>query len=125
MQCDLMLRGGQVIDPAQELNGVMDVAMADGRVAGIGALYDWEAKQTLDLSGRIVAPGLVDFHVHAYGSIAYADPDTAGILAGVTTIIDGGSAGTATYDDFEMLTRQRAVSNVYGYMHVEPSGIPH
>ena len=125
MQCDLMLCGGRVIDPAQSLDGVMDVAITGGRVAALGALGDWQADRALDLSGRIVTPGLVDFHVHAYGSIAYRDPDTAGVLSGVTTIVDGGSAGTATFDDFLAVTRAPTVSNVYSYMHVEPSGIPH
>ncbi len=125
MQCNLLLRGGRVIDPAQGLDGVMDVAIADGRVAGVGALHDWQATRVLNVHDRIVTPGLVDFHVHAYGTIAYRDPDTAGIHAGVTTIVDGGSAGTATFDDFLALTRDRAISNVYAYLNVEPSGIPH
>ena len=125
MQCDLMLRGGRVIDPDQALDGVMDVAIAGGRIAAVGALGEWQADRTLDLSDRIVTPGLVDFHVHAYGSIAYRDPDTAGVLSGVTTIVDGGSAGTATFDDFLAVSREPAVSNVYSYMHIEPSGIPH
>jgi dihydroorotase len=125
MQADLLLRGGHVIDPAQDLDGIMDVAIAAGRIAAVGHLDDYQAARTLDVAGKLVTPGLVDFHVHAYGTIAFRDPDVPGVYAGVTTMVDGGSAGTATFDDFLALCRERAAADVYSYVHVEPSGIPH
>jgi len=59
----LLIRGGRVIDPANGLDAVQDVLLADDRVAAVGALSDAEA-QILDASGLVVAPGLVDMHVH-------------------------------------------------------------
>ena len=60
---DLVLKGGRVIDPAQGMDARMDVAFADGRVAEVGADLAG-GKQTRDVSGLIVVPGLVDLHTH-------------------------------------------------------------
>jgi dihydroorotase len=61
---EILLKGGRVIDPAQGLDGVMDVAVNDGRVAAIGKDLPGPARETVDVRGKLVLPGLIDTHAH-------------------------------------------------------------
>ena len=64
---DLLIKGGEVIDPAQGLHGAMDVAFSSGRVAALEAgIPATDARQTVDASGRLVTPGLIDVHGHYF-----------------------------------------------------------
>src|SRR5438046_3121759 len=98
---DLVLRGGTVIDPAQGLNARADVAVVAGRIVEVGATVGPGARM-LDVSGRIVTPGLIDLHAHVFDGVSSngVEPDLAGVRAGVTTIVDAGSAGSATFEAF-------------------------
>ena len=61
----LLIRGGRVVDPSQKLDAVADVLLADGRVAAVGERIDApEGAGIVDASGLVVAPGLIDVHVH-------------------------------------------------------------
>src|ERR1044072_4275953 len=65
-QCDLVIRGGRVIDPTRRLDSLMDVAIAGGKIAGVlpaGTATD--AASTFDATGKLVVPGLIDIHTHA------------------------------------------------------------
>ena len=65
MKYDLPLTGGEVIDPSAGLRGVMDVAIACGKIAAIApTLAANEARRTISVKGRLVTPGLVDIHPH-------------------------------------------------------------
>jgi dihydroorotase len=67
---DLVLRGGTVIDPSQGLHGQFDVAVEDGKIAGIAASPGaQEARRLIDVSGRIVCPGLIDLHTHVFDGV--------------------------------------------------------
>ena len=93
---DLLLKGGDVIDPAQHLHQRCDVAFRHGRVAALAPdLATETAQEVIDVSGYLVTPGLIDIHGHFYyrawpGAV---DPDVACLPAGVTTGVDAGSAG--------------------------------
>ena len=60
MSLRILIRGGRVIDPASGRDEVTDVAIASGRIVGIGAQPDFQADRTIDAKGLVVAPGLVD-----------------------------------------------------------------
>jgi len=67
MQYDVLLSGGRVIDPAQGIDGAYDVALQDGRGAAVRATIPHDsAKEVLDVSGKLVLPGLIDTHAHVY-----------------------------------------------------------
>ena len=88
MKCDVLIRGGEVIDPSQNLRGVRDVAVDDGRIVRIAErITDFDAKATIDARGLLVVPGLIDLHVHVYPHSPWGlDPDPLCAANGVTTI---------------------------------------
>src|SRR5580704_4132461 len=64
---DLLLKGGHVIDPKNKINQVMDVAIANGKIARVAAnIPASEAKRIVNAAGLYVTPGLIDIHVHVY-----------------------------------------------------------
>ena len=64
---DLLLRGGHVLDDKNHIDGVMDVAIKDGKIAKVAAhIAPTSALKTVDVKGLYVTPGLIDIHVHVY-----------------------------------------------------------
>ncbi len=102
-QYDLIIQGGRVVDPAQGLDGIFDIAIRDGRIAAVAPdLSSHEAKSKIPAQGSIVTPGLIDLHVHVYEYVTNFGvwADDAGVDAGVTTIVDQGSSGAWTFGGF-------------------------
>ena len=61
----LLIHGGRVIDPSQDLDSAFDLLIEDGRVAKIdGRIERPKGAEAFDAAGRVVAPGLIDIHVH-------------------------------------------------------------
>ena len=88
---DLLLSGANVIDPSQGINAIKDVALIDGIIAAVEDKIDPnQARQRIDLNGRILTPGWVDIHAHVYaGATTWGIKADAHCLAtGVTTIVD-------------------------------------
>jgi predicted amidohydrolase len=99
----LLIRGGRVIDPAQNIDGLLDVLISNGRISKIGKeLPPQESQQIFDAWGKIVTPGLIDVHFHVYHKIYRngADPDDAGVRQGVTTGGMGEAPGRQPSEDF-------------------------
>ncbi len=125
---DLVLIGGRVIDPATGLDARRDVALDGGRVARVDEAVDpSEARQVVDVSGYLVLPGLIDVHAHVYqhGARNGLDPDLAGVRSGVTTVVDAGSAGSATYEGFHHHIARTAATDVLAYVHIARHGLSH
>ncbi len=91
---DMLLRGGRVIDPASGHDGIADVAVADGRIAAVGAGLPAEAaRAVVDVSGKLVLPGMIDTHAHVYRHVTgkFGLPaDMVGVGSAVTTVVDQG-----------------------------------
>src|SRR5260370_35227880 len=93
---DLLLRGGRVIDPANDQDGIADVAIRNGRVVAVGAPPpDVVPKRQIDVRGTIVTPGLLAMHVHGYewGPNFGVSAVAAGIPSGAATPVDQGRSG--------------------------------
>ena len=87
---DLVIKGGRVLDPSQKLDRRLDVAIRDGKIVALEAnIPASAAAETLDATGKLVTPGLIDIHAHPLENLK--PPDV--ISAAVTTAVDGGSKG--------------------------------
>ena len=123
---NLILRGGRVIDPSQGIDAVRDVGFADGKVAAVAAsLPIPENCQVRDVSGLIVAPGLIDIHTHVYwgGTSLGIDAEDFCRTSGVTTTVDTGSAGPGNFMGFRRHVIERSQVRILAYLHVSHAGI--
>jgi dihydroorotase len=126
MQCDILIRGGEVIDPSQQLRGVRDVAVRDGVILSIAEkLSDVEALHTIDARGQYVVPGLIDLHVHVYpGHMPLGlEPDPLCPAGGVTTLLDAGSAGSWNFDGFRRDVVDRAQTQILALVNLCCTGL--
>ena len=123
---DLILRGGRVIDPSQGLDRVCDVGFSQGKVAAIGETVKSDASTVVrDVSGLIVAPGLIDLHTHVYwgGTSLGIDAEDFCRTSGVTTAVDTGSAGPGNFMGFRRHVIERSQVRILAYLHVSHAGI--
>src|SRR3982074_2421209 len=112
MLYDLLLRGGRVIDPAQRLDGTHDVAIKDGRIAAVlPSITPSSAKESVDVSGKLVLPGLIDTHAHVFEYVTGRfglEADLCGVRSGVTTLVDQGGPSCMTLPAFrEFVVNQK------------------
>ena len=123
---DLLLKGGSVLDPAQELRGALDVAVQDGKIAAVAAnIPASEARRVIHVPGKTVTPGLIDLHTHVFDGVAAngVDPDIAGVHAGVTTVVDAGSSGCATFSAFPRHILPKCETEVIPLLHICQTGL--
>jgi dihydroorotase len=123
---DLLLKGGTVLDPAQDLRGAFDVAVQDGKIASVAAnIPASEARRVIHLPGKTVTPGLIDLHTHVFDGVAAngVHPDIAGVHAGVTTVVDAGSSGCATFSAFPRHILPKCETEVIPLLHICQTGL--
>jgi len=117
---DLVLRGGHVMDPARNVDGVFDVAVQGGKIAAIApAIPAGRGTRSIDVRGRLVIPGMIDTHAHVYQYVTGAfgmNPDLVGIRSGVTTVVDQGGASALTIDGFRKFIAEPATTRVYAFL---------
>ena len=122
---DILIRGGTVIDPSQNLAADRDVAVKDGKIAallepGTGG----QAQVTVDATGQLVTPGLIDLHVHVYPHVPLGvDADQLCVAGGVTTMVDTGSAGSNNFDAFRRDFIDKARCQVLGLVNLSRAGL--
>ena len=122
---DLVLKGGTVLDPASGLDGTLDVAVENGKIARIAAaIPPDEAARVIDVGGKIVTPGLIDLHAHVFEGVNRngVNPDLGGVHAGVTTIVDAGSAGAATFGGWRHIL-PRCETEIIPFLHICQTGL--
>ncbi|MEE9202238.1 MAG: amidohydrolase/deacetylase family metallohydrolase [Dehalococcoidia bacterium] len=125
---DLLIQGGRVIDPAQGIDGVADIGVSQGRIAAIGkGLKAEEAAQVVAARGKLVVPGLIELHAHVYEAVTWIGlaPDRAGVSSGVTTVVDAGSAGWATFPGLAKFVLPQARTSVFCFLHICRTGLCH
>ncbi len=126
MSFDLLIRGGEVIDPAGGVHTIADVAVTDGRIAVVGPNLPHEnAAEVVDASGLIVTPGLIDLHTHCYWGATYwgieADPVAA--RTGVTTWLDVGSAGAYNFPGFRRYVAEASRARLFSLLNISTIGL--
>lgn len=129
---DLVIQGGHVIDPKNNRNGVMDVAIAGGRIALVAPkIAAGSAKRTISAAGLYVTPGLIDVHVHVYAGTGLKGltgdtsvyPDTFSFRTGVTTMVDAGTSGWRNFPDFRQRVIERARTRVLAFLNISAVGM--
>lgn len=122
--CDLLLRGGHVIDPKNAVDTTADVAIADGVIAAVGNGLALQAKKTVDARGLYVTPGLIDIHAHVYGGYeGWMFPDPHCLPNGVTTVVDTGGSGWRDLDDFVTTIIEPARTRVLAFVNIVGAGM--
>src|SRR5438445_12512584 len=130
---DLVLKGGHVIDPKNNVDGVMDVAITGNKIERVAAnIPATAAKKVIDVGGLYVTPGLIDLHVHVYASTgqrgAYSGdlsvyPDGFTFRSGVTTVADAGSSGWRNFPDFKDRVIDRSKTRVLAFLNIVGNGM--
>ena len=130
----IIIKGGHLIDPKNNIDAINDIAISDGKVALIARNIDSkEGKQVVDAAGLYITPGLIDIHAHVYqgsntdqqymngpGSIT---PDGFTFRVGVTTIVDAGCAGWRTFPAFKRQTIDRSQTRVLAFLNIVGEGM--
>jgi dihydroorotase len=130
----IVIKGGQVIDPANNIYELMDVAVSEGRIVLVSKNIDpKEGKQVVDASGLYVVPGLIDIHAHLFQGTnadqqymngpSSVTPDGFTFRAGVTTIVDAGCAGWRTFPIFKSQTIDRSQTRVLAFLNIVGEGM--
>lgn len=129
---DLILKGGHVIDPANNINKVMDIAIKDRKIALVAAsIPSASAKSTILVPGWYVTPGLIDIHAHVFYTFFTPTersiiPDDICLPSGVTTAVDAGSVGADTFEDFLKLldrSHSQARMRVLAFLNISETGM--
>jgi dihydroorotase len=126
MDSDWAIRGGTVLDPGSGLDGPADIEVRNGEIVAIGSsLPVHEAASTVDATGLLVVPGLVDLHTHVFRGATFwgIDPDPVAARSGVTTWVDAGSAGAIGLSGFREFVAERARARVLAFVHISAIGL--
>ena len=130
---DLLIKNGHVIDPKNQIDSKMDVAINDGKIARIAAnIPSSQAKKEIDATGLYVTPGLIDIHTHVFvGSkpATFADgfsslsPDDFTFRSGVTTVVDAGTSGWRNFPVFKEQVIDQSKTRVLAFLNIAGSGM--
>lgn len=125
MISDILIRNGVVADMENMTLKRADVAICGGKISAVGNDIMGEAKITLDASGCIVAPGLIDYHLHLFkgASDHGVMPDSSLLPNGVTTAVDAGTSGISTYEAFRRLVLESTQVRVKAFLNISPIGM--
>ena len=132
MQFDTLLKGGHLIDPANQIDTVRDVDIKDGKIARVAEEIPLQvAPRSIDLSGLFITPGLIDMHLHAYHTRdlvpgAWSDslhPDAHFLKEGVTTCVDTGTAGADEFEHFRETVIEPSKIRMYAYVNIAAPGM--
>lgn len=130
---ELLIQGGHMIDPRNEINSSMDIAVSDGKITRVAAsIPKSQAEKVIDATGLYVTPGLIDTHAHIFtGSTPgmFADgtssvsPDAFSFRNGITTVVDPGDAGWRNFSDFKKQVIDQSETRVLAFLNIVGHGL--
>ena len=123
---DLVIKGGDVLDPSQSLRGKRDVGIRWGVVEAVEEAIPAErAAKTIDASGKLVTPGLVDLHCHVYpyGSAIGIPADELVQFQGTTTVVSAGDAGVNNLAALRRFIVAQTRARMYAFLHIANNGL--
>ena len=131
---NLVIKGGHVIDPKNNLDGIMDIAISDGKIARVAKEIDAKsATQVINAKGLYVTPGLIDIHGHVFfgtepdhylsNGLVAVPPDGFTFRVGVTTIVDAGGAGWRSFPEFKKNVIDNSQTRVLSFLNIVGEGM--
>ena len=131
---DILLKGGHVIDPKNKIDAVMDLAIKDNKIAMVAKSIDAkEGKRVINVKGLYVTPGIIDAHVHVYygnnmdqglmDGPSSVHADAFSFRAGVTTMVDVGSAGYRTFPKFKETSIDGSRTRILALINIAGEGM--
>ena len=123
---DLVIKGGDVLDPSQSLRGKRDIGIRFGVIEALEADIPADrAQRVLDASGKLVTPGLVDLHTHVYpyGSAIGIPADELVAHQCTTTCVSAGDAGANNFAAFRRYVAAQTRTRVYAFVHIANIGL--
>ena len=126
MAYDLLIKGGTLIDPAQNIHANKDVAFSNGVVTEVGDdLSNVDAHEVLDASGCLVTPGMIDLHVHVFYGVSHygIEPDPTCLAKGATTVVDAGSAGADIFPGFRKYVIDVSETRIFAQINISSQGM--
>jgi len=125
MKVDLKITSGTIIDPGRGVNAVGDVLIRGDAIVEAVQGESVEAGATLNATGFLVLPGLIDFHAHLYGggTESGVHANSALLPMGVTTGVDAGSCGSANYESFVRTAAAASQVRIFSFINISPEGL--
>lgn len=126
MAYDLVIKGGTLIDPAQNIHANKDVAFSNGVVAAVDDnLSKTDVQEVLDASGCLVTPGMIDLHVHVFYGVSHygIEPDPTCLAKGATTVVDAGSAGADIFPGFRKYVIDVSETRILAQINISSQGM--
>jgi len=132
-QYDLLIKNGLVIDPKNQIDSILDVAISNGKIAKIAKnIPASQATKVVDASGLFVTPGLIDIHTHVFvgtrpdkfaDGILSLSPDDFTFKSGVTTVVDAGTSGWRNFPVFKNQVIDKSQTRVLAFLNIAGSGM--
>ena len=122
---DLLIKGGTVVDPSQNLHALLDVAVTDGKIVQVAPDIPADgSRAVISAKGKIVTPGLIDVHVHIFEGVGPTgvNVDQYCLGRGVTTAVDAGSAGYFAIAGFRQYVIKPSATRVYALVDIGARG---
>jgi len=123
---DLLIRGGEVLDPSQQLRGRYDIGIRWGRIVSVkSSIPVAAARHVIDATGNLVTPGLVDMHTHVYplGSALGIPADELAPYTATTTYVSAGDAGANNFGALRHYVMAAARSRIFAFVHISRIGL--
>lgn len=131
---DIVIKGGHVIDPKNNIDAIMDIGVKDGKIEKVAANIDpKQGAQTVDAKGLYVTPGIIDLHAHVFfgtepdhylsnGMVAVV-PDGFTFRVGVTTVVDCGGAGWKSFPTFKKNIIDNSQTRILSFLNIVGEGM--
>jgi dihydroorotase len=123
---DLVIKGGEVLDPSQNLRARRDIGIRNAVIAALESdIPAARAAQTIDAGGKLVIPGIVDLHAHVFpqGSAIGLPADELVPFSATTTYVSAGDAGANNFSAFKHYVIAQARSRIYAFLHISNIGL--
>lgn len=130
---DLLIKNGHVIDPKNNIDAVMDIAIQGNKIVEVAKNINQSAKKIVDATGLYVTPGLIDLHGHHFfgtlpnaylsNSFTALPPDGFTFRAGVTTAVDAGGTGWRNFDTFKENVIEHSRTRMFSFLNIVGAGM--